>query len=145
MISGQNVTSPRTQIAVDEHTLIEGDYKLIIGTKVDYATWGGPFYPNATSNGSLALTKLDCTDGCLFDITHDETEHENIFHENMDIAGRMNDTLTRLRKGYYTNDEEGIPFCPSNYTANHKCQCWAAVNKYGGFWGPCHYLPSSDM
>ena len=143
MDSGQNGTSPRTQIAVDENTLIEGDYKLIIGMKVQYATWSGPFYPNSTSDGSLATTELDCTDGCLFDIIHDETEHNDIIHENKEIAERMNNTLTALRKGYYSNDEKGIEFCPSNITM--RCQCWTALNKYGGFWGPSQYLPNSTI
>ena len=143
MISGENATSPRTMIAVDKNTLIQGDFKLIRGITLDTASWGGPVYPNSTSNGSLKATELDCTDGCLFDIIRDPTEHFNIIQNNEEIADEMKKTLAALKKGYYTNDEHGISMCPANISMI--CQCWVALNIYGGFWGPCEYLPNSTM
>ena len=142
MISGENTTSPRTWIAVDDNTLIDGDYKLINGTSVAYASWTGEFYPNSTSNGSLATTMLNCTNGCLFNIIEDPTEHINIVEDNMELAQEMNDRLNELKKGYYSNDEKGISYCPKNVS---DCQCWAAINMYGGYWGPSEYLPNSTF
>ena len=132
----------RCLIAVDENTLVDGDYKLIIGTTVQYASWTGIYYPNSTSNGSLHTTTLDCTQGCLFDIINDPTEHINIFNDNLSLAKEMNQTLNELKKGYYSNDERGISYCPSNIS---DCQCYAAINMYNGYWGPSEYLPNSSF
>ena len=143
LISGENSTSPRTNIHVDNNTLIDGDYKFFNGTIIQYASWGSAFYPNASSDGSLAATELDCSNGCLFDITNDPTEHHNIMDSNMHIAQKMNEKLIELNKGYYQNDEVGISLCPPNITES--CQCWAAMNMWGGYWGPSAYVPNSTM
>lgn len=145
MISGQNSTSPRTQIHVDNYTLIDGDYKLFNGTILQFASWGGSIFPNATSNGSLQATELNCKDrACLFNIEQDPTEHVNIIDENVDIAQRMNERLIELNKGYYQNDEVGISQCPSHLT-DQSCQCWAAQNLWNGYWGPSAYIPNSTL
>ncbi len=99
------------------------------------ASWTGEIFPNASSEQhSVENTKLDCTNGCLFDVVVDWTEHNNIIDSNKDIANAMSNKLKELKKGYYTNNEHGTNICPKNI--NVSCACWVAQNKYNGFYGP---------
>ena len=50
LISGQNSTSPCTDIPASNFTLISGDYKIITGN-VSWSAWTGPHSPNRTSKG----------------------------------------------------------------------------------------------
>ena len=52
----------------------------------------------------------------------------------------MSERLQELKKGYYTNNEKGIEKCPKDIAMS--CQCWSAINIYGGYWGPSQTLPS---
>ena len=69
LLSGKNSTSPRTEIPVDENTLIQGDYKLVLGM-TKFSGWAGEKYPNASSPAHpVQAVKHDCgQSGCLFDI-----------------------------------------------------------------------------
>ena len=77
LISGQNSTSPRTDIPVSNNTLISGDYKIITGN-VNMSIWTGPHSPNATIQMNTIQIIEDCFKGCLFDIKTDPTEHINL-------------------------------------------------------------------
>eukprot|EP01084_Bolivina_argentea_P254030 426953_1 len=135
LVSGKNSTSPRVEVPIDEYVFISGDYKYIVNTSVDYASWGGPVYPNSSSpKHPIEGTKLDCEKGCLFNIGNDMTEHKDVINENQDIAQKMDKRFNELKKGYYSNNEPGKPMCPKNIDMS--CQCWAAMNLYGGFCGP---------
>eukprot|EP01083_Nonionella_stella_P026630 73347_1 len=137
LISGQNKTSPRTEIPVDEHVLIRHNYKYIFNTSVGYAGWGGPYFPNASSVGHpIQGIMFNCSTGCLFDVENDMTEHHNIINQNEQIGQQMHGRLIELKRGYYTNNEPGKPNCPNNITVS--CQCWTALNLYQGFFGPYH-------
>ena len=144
LISGENTTSPRYEYPVDGHTLIQGDYKFFNGSVIEYAGWSSTLYPNSTSpQNQIQTVKKDCTMGCLFNIKEDPSEYNDIIADNMDIATKLNQRLVELKKGYYTNNERGIEKCPKNITMS--CQCWAALNIYGGYWGPSEYLPNSTL
>ena len=52
LISGQNTTSPHTDIPISNETLISGDYKIITGDLV-HSVWMGPQYPNTTTTPGL--------------------------------------------------------------------------------------------
>ena len=137
LINGENLTSPRVELPVDENVLIQNNYKYIVNTSVNYASWGGYLYPNSSSpKHPIQGTELNCQDGCLFDLEQDMTEHVNIIDGNQDIAQKMDARLVELKKGYYTNNEPGVTMCPKNISMS--CQCWAAYNLYGGFYGPYH-------
>ena len=137
LISGMNSTSPRTEIAVDGNVLIQNNYKYIVNASVNYASWGGYLFPNSTSVAHpIEGTMMNCTDGCLFDLEEDVTEHVNIINDNQDIANKMDQRLVELKKGFYTNHEAGVSMCPKNISES--CQCWAAYNLYNGFYGPSH-------
>ena len=143
LISGQNSTSPRTQIPITDHVLIDGDYKLMKGISPKYAVWTGPRFPNGSSvNGKIGGTKMDCTNGCLFNVASDWTEHENIADQFPEIVTKMTSDLNDLKKGFYSNEEKGVDSCPSGIGV--ECACWMAVNRWKGFFGPFQYLDEFD-
>jgi arylsulfatase A-like enzyme len=135
LISGQNSTSPRTEIPVSESALIQGQYKLLTGPQIE-ATWSGPSYPNASSPASPVDPgpTLKCAGGCLFDVIADPTEHNDIAAQNPALVASMSARLAELVKGYYTNNDTFVNLCPSNITM--PCACWAALNTWGGYFGP---------
>ena len=148
VINGNNMTSPRTELIIDNITLIQNNYKFINQSgqtftfhgckknEICYASWSGNLYPNTSSiQSSIQNFVINCENGCLFDIGSDTdyTEHNNIINQNTDIANKMNQRLIELRNGYYTNNENGQSLCQVNTPS---CSCSMALNEYGGFWGP---------
>lgn len=100
LLSGTNATSPRTELYGDGQYsdgvwpafLIQGDLKLLVGTP-PFAVWTGPTNPNASfpegkgegymkwncsaCNPPVVLGKINCTAGCLYNVTADCREvHE---------------------------------------------------------------------
>eukprot|EP01084_Bolivina_argentea_P151763 264864_1 len=140
MISGINTTSPRTLLPIDNTTLIENNYKFIIGSNIDQASWGGTIWPNTSSmdpGGSVVGTHMDCSNGCLFDVVNDMTEHIDLASKNQQKVQDMIDTLNKLKKGFYNNSDDlkKDESCPKNI-GGMQCACWMAVNKYHGYYGP---------
>ena len=140
MLSGMNSTSPRTEIILgmpfissdnsfgDPHlgvqALIREDgYKLIIGT-THQNVWTGPQYPNASTK--WPNTANDCTNGCLYNVFTDTTEHNDVASTYPDIVTSMRARISELNATMYRPDR-GTP---------SKLACTAALEKWGGFWGP---------
>lgn len=133
LISGANMTSPRTEILVREDTLVQGRYKLIVGT-VDHAGWAGPQYPNITSAGhEVALVNLTCDPGCLFDVQADPSEYHNIARGQ---PARLHAMLARLAALQSTIWHRHMP--PLDPACNA-----TAYSRYGGFLGPWLHLSST--
>lgn len=143
LIFGENETSPRTEIPVDESTLIQNGYKLLLSSKIQFPIWTGPTFPNSTSpqNDDRGNT-MDCSHGCLYNLTDDITEHHDISSSNQDIVNNLKARLKQLSPGFYSNNETGIDSCPKDIPKNTTCPCWIAKNKYGGYLGPWQYLES---
>ena len=140
LISGKNLTSPRTQIPISEQGLIDGDYKYLIGN-ISFASWSGSQFPNSTSiQHTIEYTFMDCSNGCLFNVVQDMTEHINIANEYQEIVNRMANQLTILKKSFYSNNETGINSCPSSLNISMECACWMATNYWNGFFGPYQYI-----
>ena len=126
LISGQNPTSPRTDIPISNATLISGDYKLLTGN-IGQAGWTGPTYPNNTNpNGGVDLVEHCGEKGCLFNIKDDPYEHKN-------LAQSMPDVLSKMKKKL--ENYQATHFEP-NRGKQYPKVCDIALNKYGGFWGP---------
>ena len=122
MISGQNSTSPRVEIPVTNSTLISGDYKIITG-ELSRAGWTGPHYPNSTQ---YVNNTVNCGDGCLYNIKMDPYEYHNLAAEKPDVLKMMQMKLAAYQAKSFNPDRgRGWPGA-----------CEAAVNKYGGYWGP---------
>ena len=126
LISGENSTSPRTDIPASNVTLISGDYKIITGN-ISHSGWTGPHSPNTTTKDKNVVE--NCGDGCLFNIKSDPTEHVNLATKMPDVLEEMQKKLKKYQKTFFSPDRGGkMPEA-----------CDAALNKYDGFWGP--YLP----
>eukprot|EP01083_Nonionella_stella_P019559 54319_1 len=149
VIFGINRTSPRTEVLIDNMTLIQNNYKFINSTNVHfsffgckqnqicYASWGGKIWPNTSSmEHPIQNAVIDCSHGCLFDIGSDYTEHNNLIHdpEYRDVVLNMSQRLMELRATYYSNNERGYSLCPTNISTS--CACYMSQTEYSGFWGP---------
>ena len=141
LVSRANLTSPRAEIPVGPNVLIQGRYKLITNRMIE-ATWGGPNYPNSSSVASPVDPgpTMNCTanGGCLFDVVADYTEHTDIAAQNPAVVKSMTARLAELVKGYYSNSDDftATSVCPQNMGNVTPCGCWAALNVWGGFFGP---------
>ena len=128
LISGENSTSPRTDIPASNFTLISGNYKIITGN-LNFSVWTGLHSPNSTTNkGSLQVIE-SCGDGCLFNIKTDPNEHDNLATKMPDILADMQKKLQKYQVTHF-NPDRGKMWPEA---------CTTALNKYGGFWGP--FLP----
>ena len=135
LISGLNKTSPRTEIPISENGLIQNEYKYLVGN-IGYASWTSETFPNTSSmQHPVEGTILNCSNGCLFDVVNDMTEHIDIAKENTQIVKYMANRLDELKKGFFVNNITGTYSCPK-YVNNSDCPCWMALNKWNGFWGP---------
>ena len=130
LISGQNSTSPRTDIPISNATLISGDYKILTGD-VKLAGWTGPVYPNNTHpQGGIQGVEHCGETGCLYNIHNDPEEYVNLAKTMPDMLHKMKSKLIEYRSTRFEPDR------------GHRMRieaCNAAINKYGGFWGP--FLP----
>ncbi len=127
LISGQNSTSPRTNVPISNATLISGDYKILVG-KVGVNGWTGPTYPNSSDPNAAVNGFADCGDsGCLFNIKDDPTEHSNLAESMPSVLKDMQKKLAAYQV---------TTFNPLTGPHRRKEACDTAVHKYGGFWGP---------
>ena len=127
LISGQNSTSPRVDIPLSMTTLISGDYKILLGTN-RMAGWTGPVYPNNTNpNGGIdAIEYCGEHRGCLYNIFKDPGEHHNLASKMPGKLKEIRDKLSEYQATHFNPDRgEKSPLA-----------CEAALNEYGGFWGP---------
>ena len=133
LITGENTTSPRTEIPINGNVLIQNNYKYMVNASFDYASWGNYIFPNSSSpQHPIQGTTMDCKyPGCLFDLDKDMTEHNNIVNENMDIVKKMDERLVELSKGFYNNKIEGtVSMCPKDI--NISCG-WGQSDEYSTY------------
>ena len=125
-ISGQTDVSPRTDIPASINALISGDFKILIGD-IGQAGWTGPQYPNQTNPAGGILATEKCGDsGCLYNIKVDPEERKNLASSMPDKLKEMQEKFKKYLATYFDPDR--------GHSSPLACQ--AAVNKYGGFWGP---------
>ncbi|XP_065191775.1 arylsulfatase B-like [Sycon ciliatum] len=128
MLSGQNTTSPRTEIPLSPG-LISGDYKILVGNN-DQAGWTGPQYPNQTNPKGGISSNVQCgSDGCLYNIKTDPEERNNLAAGSPDILAHMQARLKAWESTAF-NPDRGQQWAGA---------CEVALDKYGGYWGP--FLP----
>ena len=128
LISGENSTSPRTDIFASIHAMISGDYKILMG-RMEQAGWTGPQYPNQTNPSGGIGTVVECRDtGCLFNIKDDPEERHNLASTMPEMLNEMKTKFMKLNKTYF-NPNRGKAWPGA-------CE---SVVKYGNFWGP--FLP----
>lgn len=138
LLTGANTTSPRVDFAATEYTLVTPKWKLIVGGVHTDAGWSdGAFYPNASTPGKNDpyMSTLDCTAPCLFDVSGDLGEHDNVAGANPAIVSAMTARLQTWVATFYTNNETFPYACPPS-VSDSNCSCWLAETQYGGFVGP---------
>ena len=124
LISGQNATSPRTDIPITYESLISGDYKILTGN-VHEAGWSGPVFPNNTNR--RITTEEECGDsGCLYNIRKDPLEYVNLAKTMPDMLRTMKAKLMKYQATHFEPDRGD----------EWPGACDTAINKYNGFWGP---------
>jgi len=123
LISGQNSTSPCTDIPLTENTLIVNDYKILTGD-VQNAGWTGPHFPNS-SHRIDAIEHCGKT-GCLYNIKTDPEEHIDLANEMSDILSKMRQKLSEYQRSHFEPDRGD----------EWPAACENALGKYNGFWGP---------
>ncbi len=102
------------------------------------AGWAGPVYPNASSAAHSIDVDVDCgTAGCLFNVTADPGEHNDLAASMPAAVAALGARLDELALGIWENEETGTDACPPNTTGTEPCACWMAWHRYGGFLGAC--------
>jgi len=149
LISGANLTSPRVELPVSPQTIIQGNWKLITEQQIE-ATWSGPNYPNSSSvnNPVDPGPKLLCPDGCLFDVVGDMTEHVDVAAQHPDVVASMTARLKELSQSFFDNSDDftATSVCPPGVVnASSPCACWAALNVWGGYFGPWAWGANSSL
>ena len=126
MLSGQNMTSPRTEIPLSPG-LISGDYKILV-SNISFSVWTGPVFPNTTKHTNIHNVQ-DCgTSGCLFNIKEDPQEYHDLASSQPDILKRMQSRLGEWEKTAFNPDRGKV--------CNQACE---AALRYGQYYGP--FLP----
>jgi hypothetical protein len=140
LISHANASSPREEIPVGPTVLIQGAYKLMLGAQIE-ATWAGPSYPNGSSPAAPVdpgpTLACGAKGGCLFNVEADPTEHEDIAAQHPALVASMTARLAVLKEGFWFNHDNFSDslICPPDANIT-PCACWAALNVYGGYFGP---------
>ncbi len=82
---------------------------------------------------------------CLYDVVADPTEHTDIAAHNPALVAQMQARLTLLEKSYFTNNDDfsKTSICPADMGKVTPCGCWAALNYWGGYFGPWAWGPNA--
>ena len=136
LLAGEVDESPRKEIPLSRSSLIVDQHKLIWSPNklVEFASWTGPKYPNASTTDEDTRATLNCSSGCLFNVDKDPGEHKDLAAEEPDRVASMKQRLEELQDTFFDNNDKGVDSCPPDI--DMPCACWAAVNYYGGFFGP---------
>ena len=135
LLSGQTKVSPRTELAIGDVNQVGGlitadGFKLLLGTLTE-AGWTGPVYPNTSSTWDADRARMTCNatapTGCLFDIFGaDPGEHVNLAARQPARWEKMMARLLQINTTFFAPDRG----------AKDPAACAAAINDYGGWWGP---------
>eukprot|EP00040_Diaphanoeca_grandis_P032142 m.194271 g.194271 ORF g.194271 m.194271 type:complete len:815 (+) comp32518_c5_seq1:283-2727(+) len=110
-------------------------FKVIGGEQASGNLFPGPFMPNASQSNNQRQV-IDCTGGCLFNLTADPTEHIDLSSDNdythiLTIMNmRYREYLATLYQSYWVEADEAL--CIET-----------ADNVHKGFWGP--FLPNASL
>lgn len=156
MLSGANMTSPRTHVPIGSNTggesgrtsgnttvggLIVPPYKIILGMNtndtLDMATWTGPQNPNMTcahTPSCLSPAKMIATcgrtpaTGCLYNVYEDPTEHVNLALKLPKVFNGLLARVDEIQKGVYSPQRADSAY--DNVACNY------SLTHLHGFWGP---------
>lgn len=101
-------------------------WKLLYGYSVQEAIWTGPQFPNSSTDPNDWETAVDCTLGCLFNLTQDAEERDDLASRHPDKVQQMVARISELNR---------TVFSPHRGSKDLKA-CQVALHDNGGFWGP---------
>jgi len=149
LLSGQTAASPRHELVIGDADdppnlpyslggslgqtmvggLIQGRFKVVRGN-VSQSGWTGLLFPNSSASYNPSQSYQYCGNttetGCMYDIYADPNEYTNIAEEHVQLFQHMHARMDELQKGVlnpYRGDVD-------------PAACDAAMNVYGGHWGP---------
>ena len=114
---------------------VAGEMKLLVGAqnklqKVDQYTLTGPSWPNSSSSLDPLAHFKTCSrkpsSGCLFNISADPSELNNLAEELPDVFNAMLQVIDTYQNGVYS---------PVRGSKDPEA-CNRAEKSYDGFWGP---------
>jgi len=144
LITGVNLTSPRTEIPVSGNALIQFPYKLLTGSQEKGNYWTGPLHPNISMPQGLTHRLIDCSQGCLFDVVNDPTEHSDISQDEPDLVTAMTARLHELQRSFWQNsDRDTGRVLPTESDRDN--EDFMAKMVYKGFMGPWQDLTSDFL
>jgi len=139
LLSGQNASSPRAELAIGDVTQVGGlltsdGYKLLLGGGANHqiaqAGWTGPQFPNTSSKWDPNKSVMSCGNssatGCLFRVETDPGEHENLAAALPQRWAAMMARLLAINATFFAPDRG----------KKDPAACAAALGRWGGFWGP---------
>lgn len=133
--SGASKSLTRREIILyAKNVILVNDMKLLIGTQYG-ANWGGAQYPNFTSmmkKGDIYSSTIKCQPACLFNVTSDPAETNDISSSFPDIVSELKVLMDQHAKSIW----ERKPTLPDPACIK------AARERYNGFLGPWKELPS---
>ena len=133
MLSGRNLTSPRTELPISANTLTVGDWKVITGTQ-RYNTWspstGWPADWQCTDRN--ASKPGNCTGGCLFNVRDDPNEHHDLARTNPSVLTRMLGRLADMKATVWHNCDPPTVCVPDEPGKD----CANAHSQWGDVYGP---------
>ena len=83
LLRGEQLDVGDRELVISSHTLIRGDYKVLVGNHY-YAVWGAAVWPDrdTPAQAELKQTTLSCTRRpCLFNEAEDPSETSNLYSE----------------------------------------------------------------
>jgi hypothetical protein len=83
---------------------------------IDEAIWTGPDFPNKTSNANAWNTARDCSQGCLYNLTEDHTEHVDLASALPLLASQMRERLEQINRTAFS-PARGPNRCAADATA----------------------------
>ena len=130
-IVGKTSVSPRSQVLISaiSGTIIEGDMKLILG-KQRASLWTAPVYPNAS--GPAQGAPFDCAKGCLFNVTSDPSEYNDLALIRPDEVERL---TTLFETTVNATEYNSPPQTPQDPAA-----CRRTVAELDGYLGPYYHF-----
>eukprot|EP01064_Diplonema_japonicum_P015358 TRINITY_DN23085_c0_g1_i1.p2 TRINITY_DN23085_c0_g1~~TRINITY_DN23085_c0_g1_i1.p2 ORF type:complete len:150 (+),score=19.01 TRINITY_DN23085_c0_g1_i1:355-804(+) len=142
MLSGENTTSPRTEIPLSVTALsqweeggfptgqglIVGEYKVVFDNKND-GFWTSPQYPNQTTQCG-STTNPGCPQGCLFNINSDPSEYHDLRTMQPAIFASLTARLQALSHEVFQTTY------PLNFNSSKCIPQAQAVQQHHGFSAP---------
>jgi arylsulfatase I/J len=130
LVSGASAISPRQTAGhlVTKELLVLGEYKYALPlTEMSASERGGPTYPNAsTASDAIGSHTFTCPrTGCLYNVATDISEFHEISAQFPDVVKNMRAEIAKRAATIWSTDHSNDPACKV-----------AAVEKWGGFYGP---------